>query len=134
MKSCLTKESTECIVLTIIIVAAFLLKLFINRKVNKIIFVGCLLELPMDIVVLSMGYITSFILNNQERLLLGLVVLFGTFVLAFLIYALCRYSLDYYETVGSSRGSLFLLSGLSHVLAIAVYILSVMFLLGGIQA
>lgn len=108
------------IIPTLLIVLAIMFKLTVNRNINKIVLQILLLELPTEIIFLAISFIVSYILYGLDssfanisdldsvsfQVVIGFFLFMVYIVVAFIIFALCRY------TVRSFESKKFLLSGM----------------------
>lgn len=152
-------EYAEIICSTLLAALAFVFELFINKKYKLQIFIKTLMSLPREMMMLSMGFIVSFILSDNQKYIdvmssaekssTGLVCIFIGVILTAIIYGSCEYTnnfLDTSSTIGHSQTNskwkntfkrckywfpfIFIVI-VNLVLSIAIYILSVSLFVGG---
>ena len=116
---------------TLLLFVAFTLKVFVNRKATGDVYVSCLLELPMDVIFLSLGYTISMMLVDVTRLQLGLIMFVIQIMLAIFTFAFCRSSLEAYKSKSSGRLEIFFPAVASQLISITTYVIVAMILLGG---
>lgn len=90
--------STQIILPAIILLMAFLLKLFIDRTASVADVCLSLLELPVDIAFLAMSLIAGFTIANPDQASKGLITFAAYVVVAVLVVVFWRRSRRYFTT------------------------------------
>lgn len=95
----------------ILIIIAFLLKLFMDRNATLPHFIKSLYELPVDIVFLGLTFTTAFTISEASHMAKGMFYLFVFLVIALINVVLWRRSTTLYEQTSYSwASSLFVLN------------------------
>ena len=81
----------------LIIVLSLLLKMFVNRTTSAPQFLAGVLELPIDIVFLSMSLTVAYSISKVENVALGTSWLVLCFVIAIVSVVFWRMSLRFFE-------------------------------------
>lgn len=121
--------SLSIIMPTIVLGLSFFLKMFIDRQTSANDAIGSALELPVDIVFLSISLIVGFILMPNANTLLGFAWFGCYLVLAILIVFFWRRSTHNHLNNGKYMG----LGFLNYFLSISSLYFSIKLLTGGIQ-
>lgn len=127
------------IIPTLLIVLAIMFKLTVNRNINKIVFQILLLELPTEIIFLAISFIVSYILYGLDssfanisdldsvsfQVVIGFFLFMVYIVVAFIIFALCRYTVRSFESKKISAFWYGFCATLSYAFALGAYVISI---------
>lgn len=123
-----TLDNLNIIMPTLLVICAFGLKIFRKYPPDPVDFVSTLIELPMDIIILSLGYMSSYICSVTGKLAIGFGMFSVEIVLAIFIFGFCKASLALYQSTNRTINAIieiWVYSIVSYVLAVASYIISV---------
>jgi len=133
----LSQQDLEIAMAISLLFIAFFLKLCVNRKVTKNVFITSVLELPMDVIFLSLGFTVSMMIVDVDpsRFRLGLFMFMIQLISAVIVIIFCRSSLKAYKDKEASSQLLFALTIVaSYLLSLITYIIVAIILFGGSSA
>ena len=119
-----TVDNLNIIMPTLLVICAFGLKIFRKYPPDPIDFVSTFIELPMDIIILALGYISS----DTGVLGIGFGIFSVEIVLAIFTFGFCKASIAIYQSTNRTKKAkvqMVIYCLLSYVLAVASYYISV---------
>jgi len=124
---------------TLLVAVAVALDLFVNRQLKKKDLMPCIIAIPREILLLSMGFVITYTASSEDvqHATTGTVMIVISFFLSLLIYATCRYSSEYHSDLANTnvtfKSYLPLVGTLSFawIASIVFYFYSVILCLGG---
>lgn len=89
---------------SLIAVLAIVLDLLVNQSIVSKDFITCIIDVPRDILLLSMGFIVTYTATSTDdnHSTTGTVMLVGSFILSLIVYALCRHSSKIYSSLANT--------------------------------
>jgi len=92
-------------------------------------FISTFIELPMDIIILALGYISSYICLSTDNVTVGIGIFSMEIVMGILIFGLSKSSITLFQSTKRDKGSkkkMVIFSLVSYLTATGSYIISVM--------
>ncbi len=88
---------------TLLAVLAVALDLVVNRQFSKKDLIPCMVTIPRELLLLSMGFVFTYTgtANCDEQITTGTTMIIISFVLSLVIYALCRFSTNAYSSLAN---------------------------------
>lgn len=82
----------------IVVAIAIALNYLVNRKFKKNDIVPCLIDIPKEVVLLSLGFIVTYVASStdEKHATIGTIIILAFFFISLIIYATCQYSSDTY--------------------------------------
>lgn len=123
-----TLNNLNIIMPTLLVICAFGLKIFRKYPPDPVDLISTLIELPMDIIILSLGYMSSYICSSTGKLAIGFGMFSVEIVLAIFIFGFCKASLALYQSTNRTQIAIIEIWGYcisSYILAVSSYIISV---------
>ena len=123
-----TVDNLNIIMPTLLVICAFGLKIFRKYPPDPIDFVSTFIELPMDIIILALGYISSYICSDTGVLGIGFGIFSVEIVLAIFTFGFCKASIAIYQSTNRTKKAkvqMVIYCLLSYVLVVASYYISV---------
>lgn len=107
---------------TLIAALAIVLDLFVNQSFVSKDFITCIIDVPREILLLSMGFVVTYTATSTDdnHSTTGTVMLVGSFILSVIVYALCRNSSHIYSSLANSTQSETIKVGIRLVISILV--------------
>lgn len=113
---------------TLLVICAYGLKIFRKYPPDFVDYISAIFELPMDIIILALGYISSYICSVNTNLGVGFGMFSIEIVLAIFIFGFCKASLAIYQSTNRTRKAIFWCGAycfFSYVLSIIAYYVSI---------
>lgn len=98
-----TVDNLNIIMPTLLVICAFGLKIFRKYPPDPIDFVSTFIELPMDIIILALGYISSYICSDAGVLGIGFGIFSVEIVLAIFTFGFCKASIAIYQSTNRTK-------------------------------
>ncbi|MGO5388252.1 hypothetical protein ACTQXK_12360 [Catenibacterium mitsuokai] len=105
-----TVDNLNIIMPTLLVICAFGLKIFRKYPPDPIDFVSTFIELPMDIIILALGYISSYICSDAGVLGIGFGIFSVEIVLAIFTFGFCKASIAIYQSTNRTKKAKVLLN------------------------
>ena len=105
-----TVDNLNIIMPTLLVICAFGLKIFRKYPPDPIDFVSTFIELPMDIIILALGYISSYICSDAGVLGIGFGIFSVETVLAIFTFGFCKASIAIYQSTNRTKKAKVLLN------------------------
>lgn len=92
---------------TLLAVLAIALDLVVNRQFSKKDLIPCMVTIPREILLVSMGFVFTYTATatRDTQVTLGTTLIIISFVLSLIIYTLCRYSTNTYVALANKMDS-----------------------------
>lgn len=129
VKDFFTTNNLNIILPTVLVMYAFCLKIFKKSPPDMIDFISTFIELPMDIIILALGYISSYICLSTDNVTVGIGIFSMEIVMGILIFGLSKSSITLFQSTKRDKGSkkkMVIFSLVSYLTATGSYIISVM--------
>lgn len=105
-----TVDNLNIIMPTLLVICTFGLKIFRKYPPDPIDFVSTFIELPMDIIILALGYISSYICSDAGVLGIGFGIFSVEIVLAIFTFGFCKASIAIYQSTNRTKKAKVLLN------------------------
>lgn len=128
MEKLFTLNNLNIIIPSLLVICAFGLKIFRKSPLDLVDFLLTLFELPMDIIILALGYISSYICSDEERTRVGFGVFTIEIVISIFIFGFCKSSCAIFQSTNRTKRAILkiiIYCLLAYVLAVASYCISV---------
>lgn len=129
IESLFTLDNLSIIMPTLLVICAYGLKIFRKYPPDFVDYISAFFELPMDIIILALGYISSYICSVNTNLGVGFGIFSVEIVLAIFTFGFCKASLAIYQSTNRTKKAIFgccTYCILSYVLSITAYCVSIL--------
>ncbi len=124
-----TIRNLNIIMPAILVFCAFGLKIFREYPLDMVDFISTVIELPMDIIILSLGYMSSYICASPNHIGVGFGMFSIEIAIAIFISGFTKSAISIYQSTKRNKANkieLTIYCSLSYVLAIGAYIVSIL--------
>ena len=124
-----TIENLNIIMPTVLVVCAFGLKIFRKFPLDIIDFLSIFIELPMDIIILALGYMSSYTCVSTDNIGVGFGMFSVEIVIAIFIFGFSKSAISIFQSTKrdkTSKIAMLLYCSVSYSLAIGFYMVSIL--------
>lgn len=123
-----TINNLNIIMPTVLVFCAFGLKIFRNSPPDIINFISTVIELPMDIIILALGYMSSYLCLPSSNIAVGFGMFSVEIVISIFVFGFSKSSSSLYLSTKREKNDKIKMGSyclLSYILAIVSYIVSI---------
>lgn len=123
-----TINNLNIIMPTVLVLCAFGLKIFKKSPPDIVDFISTVIELPMDIIILALGYMSSYTCLSPDNISVGFGMFSVEIVLAIFIFGFSKSSISIFQSTKRdhiAQIEMIVYCLISYVLALGSYIISV---------
>lgn len=128
IKSVFTISNLNIIMPSVLVLCAFGLKIFKKSPPDVIDFISTIIELPMDIIILALGYMSSYICLASTNLGVGFGMFSVEMAISIFVFGFSKASISIFQSTRRdtcARIELFIYCIVSYILAICSYVVSI---------
>lgn len=128
---------------TLLVVLTIVLEVSVNKKIHCKDFIECIISLPKEILMLSMGFVVTYTATskNEDTATVGVILIVSSVLAAVMIYALFQYSSLKYSELANNSDALAIKDYIQLILSVFIpiivsggfYYSSVIICLGGLK-
>lgn len=122
------RDIFECVLPIILIILAFMLKLFIDKRVKKVDVISNLIDLPFDIIMQATVFIIAFTIIPENNIYLGLIFFIFYIILLIIVIVIKGRTREYFDQ--SRIGLLIGFTSICYLISVPSLIYSILLIVG----